>query len=91
MPTIEQRKAAYQAQSDLNASAYAEFMSFYPDAVPGRRFYDDFTGLTYEVVFLWRTNEEVNIIAAWVNDEGFATSYQESYFNLASIVWIPAS
>lgn len=90
MPTIDERKALFAAQSAINASAKVDFATAYPDAAIGRRF-TDANGLTFEVVLLWLVNGRVTIIAAWVNDEDESSSYHQTDFNLDTITWIPLS
>ena len=96
---VPERKVSYQAQSNLNALALAAFVTGNPDAfigddpdsIIGRRFYDDDSGLNYEVLFLWLNNGRVTVFSAWVDDEGIITKYHKAYFNFAAVTWIPLS
>ena len=94
---VDERKEVYTAQAAYNVAALELFMAANPDAftgddpdsIIGRRFYDDDSGLYYEVMFVWLNDGKVTPFVAWVDDEDLVTKYHKAYFNFASVTWIP--
>lgn len=83
----------WRAQSIVNAAAYDTFIAAVPDAVAGRRFTDNITGYTYEVVTPYLVNGGVMILVAWVDfdadPDGITSDYHATWFDFTNVTFIP--